>query len=139
MEATQPSPFHNGVAFIVANDYSTNQSGLHGTHRDAEKMSEAFSKLGYEVVPCRDLRQPDLIDFVGKAAAWLCHPSYKCLVFVFSGHGNCNGVIYSQEGGVVNVEEILNQFKPDKQLHMGKWLDCFSLMHAEVMQLILVW
>ena len=128
MEATQSSPHRIGVAFIVSNDYSTNQSGLHvlnGTHRDAEKMSESFSKLGYEVVPRRDMSRPDLIDFVGKAAAWPCHPSYKRLVFVFSGHGNCNGVIYSQEGGVVNVEDIINQFKPDKQLHLGKMARLF--------------
>ena len=95
-----------GVAFIVSNDYSTQQASqaglkkLNGTHRDAEKMSEAFNKLRYEVVPRRNLTLSNLINFVGKAAAWQCHPSYKRLVFVFAGHGNRNGVIYSQDGGV---------------------------------------
>jgi len=122
------SPLRIGVAFIVSNDYSANQSGLHelnGTHEDAEKMSEAFRNLGYEIVPCRNLKCADLIDFVGKATTWPCRPSYKRLVFVFSGHGNCNGEIYGQEGGVVKVEKIINQFKPDKHPHLGKMARLF--------------
>ena len=120
-----------GVSFIVSNDYSTQQAHqcglkvLNGTHRDAEKMSEAFSKLGYEVVPRRDLTLPDLVDFVNKAAARPCHPSYKRLVFVFSGHGNRYGEIYCQEGGVVNVEEMIRQFTPDKHSHLGRMARLF--------------
>ena len=101
-------------------------------------MSEAFHKLGYEIVPRRDLTLPDITDFLNKAAAWPCLPSYKRLVFVFSGHGNCDGEIYSQEGDVLKVEEIINRFKPDKHSHLGRMARLF-LMHAEVMQLITVW
>ena len=120
-----------GVSFIVSNDYSAQQAHqrglkvLDGTHRDAEKMSEAFNKLGYEVVSRRDLTLPDLIDFVNKAAARPYDPSYKRLVFVFSGHGNCNGEIYSQEGNVLKVEEIISQFKPDKHPHFGRMARLF--------------
>jgi len=133
-----------GVAFIVSNNYYNNQSGLgtlNGAHKDAAKMHAAFTNLNYEVESRQDMTKQQLIDFVGKAASRPYSPSYKRLVFVFAGHGaagkplfdeygrqsgNAGGVIYTQEGCTVDIEEVINQFKADKtRPQLGKMAKLF--------------
>jgi len=45
-----------GVALIVSNDYADNETELaklNGTHKHADRMIAAFSKLGYAVFHCK--------------------------------------------------------------------------------------
>ena len=133
-----------GAAFIVSNDYKTHQSGLgalNGTHKDAAKMTAAFNKLNYEVVSRENMTTQQLIAFVVKAASLPYGPSYRRLVFVFAGHGaagkqlfdeygrpsgNAGGQIYTQEGGMMGIEELVSQFKPDKNRpQLGKMARLF--------------
>jgi len=79
-----------GVALIVSNDYAANDSELaklHGTHKDADRMHTAFSKLGYAVFHCTNMTYYELTDIIDHVAMSLPFSSCKRLVFVFSGYG----------------------------------------------------
>ena len=133
-----------GVAFIVSNDYdcAINFDKLKGTHKDAEKMARAFTHLGYDVVARRNLLHDEFIRFISETAALSYAPSCKRLVFIFSGHGvigerlfdmygrprgNASGKICSQEGHEVEIESIIDQFKPDKYPALGRMARLFFI------------
>ena len=120
-----------GIAFIVSNSYdcSGKLEMLKGAHKDAEKMVEVFTQLRYEVVARKNLTYDELIKFISEAAALPYTPSYKRLVFSFSGHGvagetlydrrgrprgNASGRLCSQEGREIEIESIIDQFSLDK-------------------------
>ena len=131
-----------GAAFIVSNDYvgAVNFDKLNGTHKDAERMVKVFTALGYVVVERKNLMFDKLIDFISEAADLPYTPSYKRLVFVFSGHGvigerlidkqgrwrgNAGGKVCSQEGHEIEIESIIDQFKPDKHPALGRMARLF--------------
>ena len=131
-----------GVAFVVSNDYShtANLKTLSGTHKDAEKMVGVFTQLGYKVVVRKNLTLDELIKFVREAASLPYTPSYRRLVFTFSGHGmvgetlydhhgrargNASGKLCSQEGREIEIESLIDQFKPDKYPALGRMARLF--------------
>ena len=131
-----------GIAYIISNSYdSSAQLGkLEGAHKDAEKMIEVFTQLRYEVVARRNLTRDGLIRFISEAASRAYAPSYKRLVFTFSGHGvsgetlydrfgtprgNASGKLCSQEGNEIEIESIIDQFKPDKHPALGRMARLF--------------
>ena len=132
----------HGIAFIVSNSYdsSAKLERLEGTHKDAEKMVEVFTQLRYEVVARRNLTRDGLITFISEAASRAYAPSYKRLVFTFSGHGvsgdtlydksgrprgNASGKLCSEEGDEIEIESIIDQFKPDKHPALGRMARLF--------------
>ena len=134
----------SGKAFIVSNDYdcAVNFDKLKGTHKDAERMAHAFTHLGYDVVPRRNLMYDELTSFISEAASFPYAPSHERLVFIFSGHGvsgdklfdeygrprgNTGGKICSQEGGTIEIEKIIDQFKPDKHQVLGRMARLFFI------------
>ena len=50
-------------------------------------MVKVFTQLGYEVIARKNLKYNELISFISEAAALPYPPSYRRLIFVFSGHG----------------------------------------------------
>ena len=131
-----------GVAFIVSNNYdcTVKLDTLKGAHKDAEKMVEVFKRLGYEVVERKNLMRGEFIKFVNEAAALPYTPSYRRLVFTFSGHGvmgetlydqygrprgNASGKLCSQDGYEIEIEGIIDQFKPDKHPALGRMARLF--------------
>ena len=131
-----------GIAFVLSNGYnsSVKLGELKGAHKDAEKMVEVFTQLRYEVVARRNLTHDELIRFISEAASRAYEPSYKRLVFTFSGHGvagetlydkhgrrrgNASGKLCSEEGNEIEIEEIIDQFKPDKHPALGRMARLF--------------
>ena len=134
----------SGRAFIVSNDYdcAANFDKLKGTHKDAERMAQAFEHLGYDVISRSNLMYGELINFISEAAASPYAPSHKRLVFIFSGHGmngdklfdehgrhrgTTGGKLCSQEGRTIEIENILDQFKPDKNPALGRMARLFFI------------
>ena len=131
-----------GVAFVVSNDYNNTAKlkTLDGTHKDAEKMIGVFTQLGYEVVARKNLTLGELIKFVSEAASLPYTRSYRRLVFTFSGHGvageklydhygrprgNASGKLCTQEGHEIEIENLVDQFKPDKYPALGRMARLF--------------
>jgi len=134
----------SGAAFIVSNDYdcAPKFDMLKGTHKDAERMVKVFTQLGYEVIARKNLKYNELISFISEAAALPYTQSYKRLIFVFSGHGvvgerlfdehgrwrgNASGKLCSQEGDMVEIESIIDEFKPDKHPALGRMARLFFI------------
>ena len=131
-----------GVAFIVSNNYDCTPKldTLKGTHKDAEKIVRVFTQLRYEVIVRKNLKRDELVTFISEAASLPYTPSYKRLVFTFSGHGmageklydhfgrprgNGGGRICTQEGEEIEIESIIDQFKPDKYPALGRMARLF--------------
>jgi len=107
-----------GLAIIVSNDYSDNETGLaklHGCHKDADRVYTTLVNLGYEVAQYKNVTYFDLTCILAKAATLPHIPSCECLVFVYCGYGvplensiDTGGKIYNQEGTTFSLAEILN-------------------------------
>ena len=84
----------------------------------------------------------ELIKFVDEAAALPYTQSYKRLVFIFSGHGvngeklynkqrklrgYASGKLCSQEGHTIEIESIIDHFKPDKHPALGRMARLFFI------------
>ena len=98
-------------------------------------MAQVFTQLGYEVVAKRNLMYSELIGFICETAALPYAQSCRRLVFIFSEHGvigerlfdkhgrcrgNASGKICSQEGSEIEIENIIDHFKPDKHPSLGR-------------------
>ena len=124
-------------SLYLINDYVTNEKGLdtlYGTENDGASMAYAFEKLKYEVMWKRNMTKQQLLALVVDAASREYDVSYRCLVFMFSGHGGASqtlfdrygnpngqgsGLIYSQEGGALQMDDLINKFKSDQHPHLG--------------------
>ncbi|XP_065884056.1 uncharacterized protein [Dysidea avara] len=97
-------------------------------------MAYAFEKLKYEVMSKRNMTKQQLLALVVNAASREYDVSYRWLVFMFSGHGGASqtlfdrygnpngqgsGLIYSQEGGALQMDDLINNFKSDQHPHLG--------------------
>ena len=90
-----------GVAFIVSNDYVTNEKGLdtpYGMENDGASMAYAFEKLKYEVVSKRNMMKQQLLALVVDAASREYDVSYRRLVFMFSVHGGASQTLLDRYG-----------------------------------------
>jgi len=129
-----------GVAIIVSNDYAnTDLPQLTGTHKDAQRMSVAFSKIGYAVFHCKNMRYYELTNILEHIAALLPHISCKNVAFVFSGYAmpgkdlgydeqDMSGQFYSQDGWILSLAEILDYFETYKH---PKLLICQSVVSEQ--------
>jgi len=90
MQLSHSSATKVGVALIVSNDYVTNDTKLvklDGTHKHADKMIAAFSKIGYAVFHFKNMTYYELTSIIDHIAALLPFISCKHLAFMFSGYG----------------------------------------------------
>jgi len=140
MQLSVSSVLKAGVAMIVSNDYTNNDTKLtklHGPHKDAVEMLTTFSKLGYAVFHCKNMTYYELTDTIDHITALLPIISYKKFVFVFFGNAvlfeqqkdedssgedgdnseedgqdtvDMSGQLYTQEGWTISVAEILDYF-----------------------------
>ena len=112
----------NGFALIVTNDYKglTKFDKLQGPRIDGENMCNTMKILKFEThwahnasfaVTCALLRRTRNCQY---------RPNYKRLVFVFSGHGGANRILYTQDGKPIKIEEdILETFYPENLPRLG--------------------
>ena len=118
-----------GLAVIVSNDYANNEprlAKLHGAHKDANRMFTVFTKLGYKVFLHTNVTSSELTNVVSEltndvsvATTLQYSPSYKHLVFVFSGYASSDGMIHSQEGNTVDVTKIVSSCKYPKLVFLN--------------------
>ena len=88
------NPTSKGLAVIITNDYVGSQRlDLKGTHMDGERMKEAFEALNFDICWKENVNQND-IQQLWREINSLNFESvkhYKCMAFVFSGHGELEG------------------------------------------------
>ena len=87
-------PTSSGLAVIITNDYvGAKHTDLKGTHSDGERMKDAFVALKFDVCWKKNVNQNDIQQLWGEISSFSFESvrHYKCMVFVFSGHGEPEG------------------------------------------------
>ncbi len=120
-----------GLAIIITNDYynCTSLSSLPGTFIDGENMKDTFLDLQFVVHWERNVNRLQFTKLIHEACNFQDYhkfKKYKCIVFVFSGHGDLGDIVYLQDGlGVSIGEDIIKIFLPKASPNMGKYQKLF--------------
>lgn len=112
-------PAGNGLAIIISNNYKGSElSELTETHKDGAKMATVFQGLKYDIACFINVTEAQLGHLLREATQSINYPkTYKCIVLVFSGHGNCDQAsrltyLYTQDCRKVLIKDIITQFEP---------------------------
>lgn len=124
-----------GLAIVVTNDYGTPQSQgdkltpILGTVKDGENMRQAFRNIGFAVHWEKNININRFQQLMCEAKHFTGYSklkNYKCIAFVFSGHGKSGDYIYMQDGQLVCIgKNIIEPFFPENCSSMGKFPKLF--------------
>ncbi len=121
----------NGLAIIITNDYiGTDKDVLNGTHKDGQKMVQAFQELHYDIRPWKNFSRLQLGHSLLQLVSSVHSSMYSCIVVVFSGHGTTDEknhpkekltCIFTQEPQcqLFHVQEIVSYFMPKSAPAIG--------------------
>lgn len=106
-----------GFAVIITNDYGGKPQGLSelkGIHKDGEAMCDAFKKLNIATHWEENVNKTKLLDIVKHAIEYFeSNPPnpehFKCIAFVFSGHGAEGDVLFMQDGLEVSLDNVIRK------------------------------
>ena len=107
----------NGLAVIITNSYETcsRLETLSGTKADGERMKDSFQVLNFSTLHEHNLPKGPTMQLLYNVANYKKFPpSYRRVVFVFSGHGDADHKLYTGEGETVKVSDILSAFFPER-------------------------
>ena len=119
-ETIKSKPDACGLAIIVSNDYQGSDSPLPGTAMDARVMKDAFEKLKFATHIRSNLGASEIKALAKEATECDCPKSYKCIAFVFSGHGCDKDRIIGQDKVAFGLSNIVEPFFPGKSPNIGK-------------------
>lgn len=121
-EAVSRYPEAIGVAIVVSNDYQNSRLvPLAGSHTDSKVMSEALLQLKFAVVCRHNVRKRDLVILIRDVTNDVKYPpSYRRVIFAFSGHGTRDNFLYTQDGDMVCINELLETFKTPRLVDIPK-------------------
>ncbi len=113
----------NGLAIIVSNDYQNTEQllTLEGTIRDNENMKRTFESLMLAVISRHNVSHNDMLALLSVIVNFKKFPpTYKRLVFVFSGHGNSDHLLYTNDEvlSTISIKDVLEHFYA--ALHLAK-------------------
>lgn len=109
------NPSALGLAIIITNDYIENplKPDLHGAKKDGEEMEKSFRSLRFAVIHKHNASLTFTMSILHKAANDIHYlPSYRRLAFVFAGHGEENGCLFTNDGNSIQINTILNKLSP---------------------------
>lgn len=114
-----------GLAVIVTNDYiGTELADLHKTDDDGREMDSVFNELKFVTHWAKNVtttQHQQIIDGIIKSDHPDSNGYYKCIAYIFSGHGDENGSLYLQDGGEVNlVKDVIEKLSEPKLAHIPK-------------------
>ena len=96
-----------GLAVIVTNDYTdtTKLDDLVGTLCDGKNLSEAFTKLRFAVHWERNVDQNELKKIIDEISSleYQLVENYRCIIFIFAGHGCEGDNLFMQDGTTINI------------------------------------
>ncbi len=123
--------FHDrcGLAIIIANTYETAPlvdgepvTVLHGCAIDAKNMEKAFTKLNFAPHVELNVSKDRMVSLAQEAANYAYPANYRCIAFVFSGHGGNydlqspdkvhGNFIFSKDMMAVSTVQLIQGFYP---------------------------
>ena len=107
------TPDTKGVALIISNDYAgcPGVSVLNGTHKDSANLEVVFQQFQYKVYREKNAKKEDFKTLLEILSKHEYPPTCRRLIVAFAGHGD-DGELLSQDGLKLNIESIVDQFKP---------------------------
>ena len=126
-------PEANGLAIIISNDYCSS-CGLHplrGACKDGENMFRAFKHLKFATHWESNVTKLRLMELIYDATHYPYYhrfENYRCIAFVFAGHGFRMDQIYMQDGTLVSItDNIVQSFLPKSAPHIGAFPKLFLI------------
>lgn len=113
------SPGACGLAVIIYNSYKETNCPLEGTHKDAMRMKESFTKLKFATHIESDLGKDRLEKLAYEAAHCKYPPTCQCIALVFSGHGKDANHVISEDQNLVSTQLLIEQFLPKNAPKIG--------------------
>ena len=116
------TPSSSGLAIIISNDYKTTSKleTLSGTVKDGERMNATFQFLRFETLRECNVTGDELMTLLCKVSRYPSLPkTYKCIAFVFSGHGLDANKLYMQDGSLITVQSIVDSLMPKTAPQIG--------------------
>lgn len=125
----EDTPGALGLAVIITNDYSTiprekrkELEELPGTIKDGEALSEAFKDLKFAVCWKTNVDNGTLAAMIRdlKTLEHCLVKKFRCIIFVFAGHGDSDDVIYMQDCTKVYLEkDVVTPLLPENSDQIG--------------------
>ena len=114
----------NGLAVIISNDYKSNKKlqTLSGTVEDGKNMKHTFEVLNLAVIHKHNLTLSATMELIQSIVSIIHYPpSYKSIVFIFSGHGNTDHCLYTNDPDTttIHIEDVLSMFYPSQAPSLG--------------------
>ena len=103
-----------GLAIIASCDYKElpRLRNLEGAEEDGIRMEATMKRLGYAVKRMHNVSQVQLLDMVCSAAENVPYPpSFRRLVFVFSGHAKDESLV-TGDGKEISLSQIVRTLSP---------------------------
>ena len=102
------NPRARGLAVIITNDYEHNDKNLpklSGTHKDGDRLDKAFRQLYFDVHWRHNVTYGELgrLLYQLRNLKFETVRHYKCICIVFSGHGERNGTLLTQDCRSINT------------------------------------
>ena len=117
-------PEANGLAIIISNDYCSRSHfiPLKGAYKDGVNMYQAFKYLRFATHWEHNVTSQRLMQLINDAAHYDSYhqlEKYKCIAFVFAGHGCTMDHIYMEDDTRVSITNIVQQFLPKSAPHIA--------------------
>ena len=125
----EPKQDSVGLVIIITNDYSTTKelSTLNGTKEDGKALSEAFAKLNF-TVQWEENVNGDQLKLIVKDIARLNASDCRCIIFVFSGHGQEGDYIFMQDNSKHQIyDAIVHPLLPKNAKGIGSIQKAFLI------------
>lgn len=130
LQVIQDNQTANGLAVILTNSYEgcSRLETLSGTKADGERMRGSFQLLNFSTHHEHNLPKAATMQLLYNVAN--CKefpPTYRRVVFVFSGHGGADHKLYTSDGETVKVSDILSAFFPERAPLNGNMAKLFFI------------
>ena len=122
VEAITTNPSASGLVVIISNAYGTTPGlqVLNGTTEDGKLMTAAFKFLKFATLWRQNTTGHELMQLLSELSRYRNYPqSYKCIAFVFSGHGLDANHLYMQDGSLITVNDIVEALLPKRAPQIG--------------------
>ena len=112
----------NGLAIIVSNDYKDIKElpTLDGTIKDNTNMRGTFEELNFAVISEHNVTYSKMLALISSVVNHKHYPpTYQRIVFVFSGHGKDDFLLYTGDNkrtNTISIEYILQRFSEASHL-----------------------
>ncbi len=121
-----------GLAVIITNDYSTTSSlrSLPGAEKDGESLQEALADLKFAVHWKRNVNSGEFVEIIREISS-LKHSlvkEFRCILFVFAGHGDEGDTLYMQDGAKLHLnQDVITPLYPEKAREIGNIKKAFLI------------